>query len=338
MTSTTGDLIRGRGNAGLMRWLRQNGWTAGVWLLLLVLVVWYASLIPVFGEFQIASIVKNSLPTTYLAVSQAVVIISGGLDLGVGAMMVLANSISALYMEGQGLGITLLIAAAVVAGAAALNAIVGWVIVTSRVPDIIVTLATLFIFSGIAVMVLPSPGGGTSDGFRWLFTGSTSGISANYWPSVIALGVPVAILALWLRRTRGGLSLYAVGSDHNAAFLSGVNTGRAKIMAYAVGGAFAALARLAITAITANGDSRFVNASNGTLNSVAAVVLGGIALTGGVGSVIGAVAAGIILFILNPILSTVGINPNTSQVIRGALIIAVMMVAGLLELRRRRAE
>jgi ribose transport system permease protein len=129
-----------------------------------------------------------------------------------------------------------------------------------------------------------------------------------------------------------------VGSDHNAAFLSGVNTGRAKIMAYAVGGAFAALAGLAITAITANGDSRFVNASNGTLNSVAAVVLGGIALTGGVGSVIGAVAAGIILFILNPILSTVGINPNTSQVIRGALIIAVMMVAGLLELRRRRAE
>src|SRR5918996_5281371 len=271
MSTATGGLARSGWDTGWGRWLRRNGWTAGVWVLLLALIGWYASLIPLFGEFQIASIVKNSLPTAYLAVSQAIVIISGGLDLGVGAMMVLANSVSALYMEGQELWVTLGIGAAVVAGAAALNAIVGWVIVKSRVPDIIVTLATLFVFSGIALMSLPSPGGGTSDGFRWMFTGSTSGISANYWPSVIALGVPVAILALWLRRTRGGLSLYAVGSDHNAAFLSGVNTGRAKIMAYAVGGAFAALAGLAITAITANGDSRFVNASNGTLNSVAAV-------------------------------------------------------------------
>jgi ribose transport system permease protein len=338
MTTTTGELARAATSAGLVRWLRRNGWTAGVWVLLLVLVGWYATLIPVFGEFQIASIVKNSLPTAYLAVSQAVVIISGGLDLGVGAMMVLANSVSALYMEGQELWVTLGIGIAVVLGAALLNGIVGWVIVTSRVPDIIVTLATLFIFSGVALMILPSPGGGTSGGFRWLFTGSTAGISANYWPSIFALGVPVAVVALWLKRTRSGLSLYSLGSDENAAFLSGVNIRRAKISAYAVGGAFAALAGLAITAITATGDPRFVNASNGTLNSVAAVVLGGIALTGGVGSVIGAVAAGIVLFILNPILTTMAINPNTAQVIRGALIVAVMMVAGLLELRRRRAE
>jgi len=338
MSTTTGDLARIRTGAGWARWLRRNGWTAGVWVLLLVLVGWYASLIPVFGEFQIASIVKNSLPTAYLAVAQAVVIISGGLDLGVGAMMVLANSVSALYMEGQGLGVTLLIGIAVVLGAAALNAIIGWVIVTSRVPDIIVTLATLFVLSGVALMILPSPGGGTSGGFRWIFTGSTAGISANYVPSMVALGLPVAVVALWLRRTRPGLSIYALGSDENAAYLSGVNTRRAKVIAYAIGGAFASLAGLAITAITATGDSRFVNASNGTLNSVAAVVLGGIALTGGLGSVIGAVAAGIVLFILNPILTTMGINPNTAQVIRGALIVAVMMVAGLLELRRRRAE
>jgi ribose transport system permease protein len=338
MTTTTGELARAATSAGLGRWLRRNGWTAGVWVLLLVLVGWYATLIPVFGEFQIASIVKNSLPTAYLAVSQAVVIISGGLDLGVGAMMVLANSVSALYMEGQELWVTLGIGIAVVLGAALLNGIVGWVIVTSRVPDIVVTLATLFILSGVALMILPSPGGGTSGGFRWLFTGSTAGISANYWPSIFALGLPVAVVALWLKRTRSGLSLYSLGSDENAAFLSGVNTGKAKIIAYAIGGAFAALAGLAITAITATGDPRFVNASNGTLNSVAAVVLGGIALTGGVGSVIGAVAAGIVLFILNPILTTMAINPNTAQVIRGALIVAVMMVAGLLELRRRRAE
>jgi ribose transport system permease protein len=338
VTTTTAEVARAGLSGGARRWLLRNGWTVGVWVLLVLLIGWYATLIPSFGDFVIASIVKNSLPTVYLAVSQGVVVIAGGIDLGVGAMMVLANSVSALLMEGQGFWVTVAIAVGVVIGAAVLNGIVGWVIGTSRVPDIVVTLATLFIFSGVALMILPSPGGGTSGGFRWLFTGSTSGIGANYWPSVIALAVPVAIVATWLKRTRRGLSLYALGSDHNAAYLSGVNTKRAKITAYAIGGAFAALAGLAITGITATGDPRFTNASNGTLNSVAAVVLGGIALTGGVGSTIGAVAAGIILFVLNPILAAMGIDPNTSQVIRGALIVAVMMVAGLLELRRRSAE
>jgi len=76
--------------------------------------------------------------------------------------------------------------------------------------------------------------------------------------------------------------------------------------------------------------------ANATLNSVAAIVLGGIALTGGVGSVIGVVAAAIVLVFLNPILSTQGVDPNTAQMIQGALIAVVMMVAGLVELRRRR--
>jgi ribose transport system permease protein len=322
----------------LRRVLRRHGWTVGVWLLLLSLIGWYATLIPSFGSFTMASIAKNSLPTVYLAVAQSVAVIAGGIDLGAGAMMVLGNSVSARLMDGQGVWMTGLIGVAVLAGAALLNGLVGWVIVRSRVPDIIVTLATLFIFSGLALMVLPTPGGGTSGGFRWIFTGSTSGVGTNFVPSLFALALPVAVLATWLRRTRRGLSLYAVGSDHDAAYLSGVNTGRAKITAYAVAGAFAGLAGLAITAITATGDPRFTNAANGTLNSVAAVVLGGIALAGGVGSVIGAVAAGVILFILYPILSAMSIDPNTSQVIQGLLIVAVMMLAGLLELRRRRTE
>jgi ribose transport system permease protein len=320
------------------RALRRYGWTAGVWLLLLLLIGWYATLIPRFGSFTMSSIAKNSLPTAFLAVGQSVAVIAGGIDLGAGAMMVLSNSVSARLMDGQPFGMTVVIAVAVVSGAALLNGIVGWVIVRSRVPDIIVTLATLFIFSGVALMVLPAPGGGTSGGFRWIFTGSTSGVGTNFLPSLVALALPVAVVAAWLRRTQGGLSLYAVGSDHAAAYLSGVNTTRAKITAYAVAGAFASLAGLAITAITATGDPRFPNAAAGTLNSVAAVVLGGIALTGGIGSVIGAVAAGVILFILYPILTAMSIDPNTSQVIQGLLVVAVMMVAGLLEIRRRRNE
>ena len=320
------------------RWRRRQGWSVGVWVLLAVLIIWYTQLIPRFGSFQVASIAKNSLPLSFLAVGQAVIVISGGIDLGLGAMLVLTNSVAAQLMNEQPLGVTLLIAVGIVLAAAVVNGSVGWVINRSRVPDIVVTLATSFIYSGLALLVLPGPGGGTSAGFRFLFTGSESGSGSNFIPAIVMLIIPVVAVAFFMRRSRTGLSLYAIGSDPNAAYLSGVDTGRAKIIAYAVGGALAAMAGLATVAITGSGDPRFSIGSNATLNSVAAIVLGGVALTGGVGSVIGAVAAAIIVFFLSPILSAMGIDPNSAQVVQGTLIALVMMLAGLLALRRRRAE
>ncbi|HKY48271.1 MAG TPA: ABC transporter permease, partial [Acidimicrobiia bacterium] len=153
------------------RWRRRQGWSVGVWVLLAVLIIWYTQLIPRFGSFQVASIAKNSLPLSFLAVGQAVIVISGGIDLGLGAMLVLTNSVAAQLMDGQPLGVTLLIAVGIVLAAAVVNGGVGWVINKSRVPDIVVTLATSFIYSGLALLVLPGPGGGTSAGFRFLFTG-----------------------------------------------------------------------------------------------------------------------------------------------------------------------
>ncbi len=320
------------------RLLRRFGWTVGVWLLLLVLLGWYATLIPRFGAFQITSIAKNSLPLVYLSIAQAVIVIAGGIDLSVGAMLVLSNAIAAQLMDGQPFAMTLVLGLVVILIGAIINGAVGWIITVSKVPDIVVTLATSFTLSGVALLVLPSPGGGTSPGFRALFTGSETGTGSNFWPALIMLAIPLTITALWMRRTRTGLSLYATGSDSNAAFLSGVRTARAKIVAYAVGGAFGALAGLSALAITGSGESRFSTGANFTLRTVAAIVLGGVALTGGTGSVVGAAAAGIILFTLSPILSAMGIDPNTAQVVQGVLIVVVMMVAGMLELRRQRAE
>lgn len=335
MTAITEEI---RAEPGRRRWLKRHGWTAGVWLLLAVAILYYATLIPAFGSFQLSSIFKNSLPTAYLALAQGVTVISGGIDLGVGAIMVLTNAVSASLMEDQTFAVTVAISLGVILGAAVLNGAVGWIIAVSKVPDIVVTLATLFIFAGIGLLVLPSPGGGTSEGIRAVFTGSTTGVGTNYVASMAALAVPAVAVAAWMSRSRTGLSLRAVGSNRNAAYLSGLSLKKNKILSYAIGGAFSALAGLAVTAITNNGDARLSNALTGTLNSVAAVVLGGIALTGGVGSVIGALAAGIVLFVLNPILTAMGIDPNTAQVIQGSIIVLVMMVAGVLEWRRRRIE
>ena len=318
------------------RALTRNGWVLGVWLLLSVLLFWYATLIPRFGQFQVVSISKNSLPLAYLAIGQAIIVIAGGIDLSVGALLLLGNVVAARFMEDQALGTVFAVAFVLIVGIAILNGLVGYIISVSGVPDIVVTLATSYIWSGVALWILPSPGGGTAPQVRWLFTGSPSGIGGTFVTPILMMLIPAVLVYLFSQRTRLGLAMYAIGSDSTAARLAGLDTRRTKVAAYAVGGAMAALAGLATVAITGTGDPRFSVGANATLNSVAAVVLGGIALTGGVGSVLGVVAAAVILIMLNPILTAMGINPNNAQVIQGVLIAGVMMVGGVATMMRER--
>lgn len=318
--------------------LSRNGWVIGVWVLLGGLLLWYSMLIPKFGEFQVTSISKNSLPLVYLAIGQAIIVIAGGIDLSIGALLLLGNVVAARFMEDQSLGVVFLIGVGMLVGIGILNGLTGYVISISGIPDIVVTLATSYIWSGLALTILSSPGGGTAPEVRFLFSGSESGIGGSPILPIIMLIIPTVLVFMYVNKSRTGLSIYAIGSDGVAARLAGLDVRKAKIISYAIGGAMAALAGLATVALTGTGDPRFSIGANATLNSVAAVVLGGVALTGGVGSVLGMVPAAIILIMLNPILSAMGINPNSAQVIQGVLIAAVMMVGGLVTLRRENAS
>lgn len=318
--------------------LSRNGWVIGVWILLGALLLWYSMLIPKFGEFQVTSISKNSLPLVYLAIGQAIIVIAGGIDLSIGALLLLGNVVAARFMEDQSLGVVFLIGVGMLVGIGILNGLTGYVISISGIPDIVVTLATSYIWSGLALTILSSPGGGTAPEVRFLFSGSESGIGGSPILPIIMLIIPTVLVFMYVNKSRTGLSIYAIGSDGVAARLAGLDVRKAKIISYAIGGAMAALAGLATVALTGTGDPRFSIGANATLNSVAAVVLGGVALTGGVGSVLGMVPAAIILIMLNPILSAMGINPNSAQVIQGVLIAAVMMVGGLVTLRRENAS
>ena len=320
------------------RRLSRNAFVIGVWLLLAILLTWYAAIIPRFGNFQIVSISKNSLPLAYLAMGQAIIVIAGGIDLSLGALLLLGNVIAARFMDGQPMATALLMALAIIIGISLLNTLVGYVITLSGVPDIVVTLATSYMWSGLALWILPSPGGGTAPEFRWLFTGAESGVGGNFIMPMLMMAIPTVLIYLLSTRTKLGLSMYALGSDSVAARLAGLDNRQAKIVSYALGGALAALAGLATVAITGTGDPRFSVGANATLNSVAAIVLGGVALTGGVGSVVGVVAAAIILVMLNPILSAMGINPNNAQIIQGVLIAGVMMAGGLTAWWRERSS
>lgn len=335
MTAATTNPDAPPANRSWRRWVQRHGWTVGVWLGLFILVAWYSTLIPRFGGFQASTIVNGGTAWIFLAAAQAVVVIAGGLDLGVGGMLVLSSVTAARFMDDQSFGVAIVIAVVILMAAALINGIVGWIVTVSKVPDIVVTLGSLYVYQGLALMILPKVGGGSPDEFRWLFTGSATGISSNPWPAIVVIAVPIAIIAWWMGRTRSGLSIYALGSDPTAAFLSGVNAKRTKIRSFAIAGALSAMAGFSSLAIASVGNATTVG-GNLTLNSVAAVVLGGVALTGGIGSLIAAVPAALILFFFNPILSALGVNPNQAQVIQGVLIVLVMMVAGLLEWRRRR--
>lgn len=315
------------------RLLRRQGWTVGVAGLFVVLLLWRVSQLPNFGAFEIRTITAGTMSLAFLAMAQAVIVISGGIDLSVGSMMVLANCLAALWMDGQDLGTCLLFAALVLAVTVALSTVMGIVITASGVPDIIVTLAASFILAGLALWAIGGPGGGTSPDFQELLAGGLS----NYWPSI--LWIVGAIVMIWvpLRRSHLGLSIYALGSNRKAAFLSGVRIARTRVIAYSIGGLFSGFAGLVVTASTGGGEPRATIGTNATLNSVAAVVLGGVALTGGVGGLVGPVFAALCLTLIPAIMLGLGWDPSNAETARGVIIILVVLVAGLLQYRRRSA-
>jgi ribose transport system permease protein len=311
------------------RLLRRHGWTVGVYVLLLVLVLyWRASTVVAWGPFDVQTLALDLVPLAFAACGQAIVIISGGIDLSIGSLMALINVLAARWMVHMSFREALLYSLLLVLVGALAGALTGLVIVLTRVADIIVTLAMLFIWYGAALAVL-ALGGGAPEGFVNLTQVDTWG--TTWLPAGLAIMlVAVAIIWVPIRRSRAGLALYAVGSNRSAAFLAGVNVSLARIGAYALGGTFAALGGLAITSGSGGlGDANAGATSGFTLQSVAAAVLGGVSLLGGVGGVIGPIAAACSLKLVPTILILKGQDPGWATVIQGVLIVVVMMIGGL---------
>jgi ribose transport system permease protein len=313
------------------RFRRRQGWVVGVALLFGALVFWRYSQIPAFGPFEIRGIVAGTMTLALLAMAQSVIVISGGIDLSVGAMMVLANCIAARLMLEQDLGPVVLIALLVVAIAMVLSGLIGAAAVVSGVPDIVVTLAASFILSGLALIVLNSPGGGTHPTFQELLVGGfDQPLPATLWLAGL-------LLLVWLpfKRSRLGIATYAVGSDRAAAFLSGVRVGRTRVVAYVLAGFFSGMAGVVTTAFTGSGEPRASIGATATLTSVAAVVLGGVALLGGSGTLLGPVLAALCLGLIPALMLGLGWDPNFAEVARGVIIIVVVMIGGLVQIPRR---
>jgi ribose transport system permease protein len=334
MTSGVGATGRSRGEMAdvVGSWARRNVWTLGLIGLLVVVFAITKILQPNYGAAAIQGLAIAIVPIAFAAVAQAIVVISGGIDLSVGSMMALASVTSAVLMKGQsdlfGVGVVV----GVLLLGLAVGAINGGLVVLTKVPDIVVTLAMSFVWAGTALLILSTPGGGAAP---WLMAIISGPLGTPWLPkALVVLAVIVGLVWLPLRRSTLGLSLYAVGSHRLAAFRSGIAVGRTKIAAYILTGFFSAMGGLALTAT--GGVGAPVPGSY-TLQSVAAIVLGGVSLAGGRGGVLGPIIAVIVLALVRTDLFFAGVDPNWSTAVQGAILIGVVMFGSLVAMRRVRA-
>ncbi len=321
------------------RMLAKNGWTLGLAGLLALLLVATKVIQPEFGVTGLDSVARAALPYALATMGMAVVVIAGGIDLSMASMMAVVSVTAAVLMQGSGDGQAALVVVFVLVVGVAMGAINGALVVVTRVPDIVVTLAMLFVWQGLALLILEAPGGAAADWLQALIVGGVTlpglpkGLTEWMPKSLVLTLLCAAVIWLPIRRAKLGLMFYAIGSDQNAAFRSGVPVGRTRIAAYAVAGLFAALGGLAVTMSTGIGEPI---PGPYLMASVAAVVLGGVALDGGRGGLLGPILAVFILRLVRMDLTLLAVDPNMTTIIEGTIMVVVVMLGGILAMRGRR--
>jgi ribose transport system ATP-binding protein len=243
------------------------------------------------GSFNLSNLMLLATALMLVSIGQLIVLVTGGVDLSVGPMMGLGVVIlTAFATDEKGTGGLLVGLGLLVVAGLAVGLVNGSLVRFARIPPLIATLATFIAVQGVGLLINPVPEG-------LLAVDVSDALSKTIGELVPIVFIVVAAIAvgceLLLRRSRLGLALRAVGSDEAAAHRIGVGVGRTLLVAYALCGLFAALAAIMLAVQIGTGDA--AAGQNYTLQSIAAVVLGGASIYGGRGSVIGAVLGALLL-------------------------------------------
>ena len=279
-----------------------------------------------------------------IAMAQTLPVLTRGLDLSVGTMFIMTNCIASAVVIGPPIeegallhhltlagGVALVILAGCLAGL-----INGAVVVYGRLQPIIATLATGAIYYGIALGIRPIPGGDVDADLADFVTG----LLWDTVPTVLVL-LLIVVLVVWVpfRRSVIGRGCYATGSAEGAAYLSGVAIGRSKLAAYSLSGFLCAIAGLVQTFYTYSGEASAPSAGTYTLNSIAAVVIGGTSLFGGFGTAIGSIFGAFTLRTISDLLFVFDMPPLWQPLFNGIiLLLAVSLGAARVFRIRNRLE
>ncbi len=295
------------------------------WLLLAALLLIYVREAPRFGPREQRTIANSGMTLAIAGLGQTVVVITGGIDLSTGPMIGLTNSVASEITRKESPNGSMAVAAVVVLLIGAAGGLInGLLVAYGRLQPIIVTLATSSIYGGAALYIRPNPGGFIPRTFTDLLTGMAYGRRV---PKALFLLLGLAMLWLLFRRTGLATTIFAIGSSEGAAYMSGVNVTRAKVLAYTLAGIAAACAGLFASAQTATGNALAGNVY--TLNSIAAVVLGGTSLAGGAGSFLGTIAGAYVIAIIPSVLFFYGVSTFYQQLFQGSILLAAVSLGAL---------
>ena len=304
----------------LSRFLSQNKSLIG--LIALIVAVSLAS--PNFLKLEnLLNVLRQTSINAAIAMGATFVILTGGIDLSVGAILALAGAFAAtLIAGGHGLASTMLL---VLLAGVAIGAVSGLLVTYGAVQPFIATLVSMTVLRGIVLVFsngtpIDSSGSDASDAFATIGDGY-----------VLGLPIPVIIAAIvfagcWvaLTQTRFGRYVYAIGGNENVARLSGVNVTLVKISVYAVSGLLSALAGIILTARL---ESAQPTAGLGyELDAIAAVVVGGTSLAGGIGSMTGTLIGSLIIGVLSNALNLLDVSSYYQLITKGCVILLAVLV------------
>lgn len=292
------------------RSLLKQYWSVAVFLVLLIVLILLKGR---FTAFDLRSLTVNTLPLALIALGQFMIILTRGMDLSLGPIASVTGALMAVLMADHPV-LAFALPLMVGAGAGLLN---GLAVVGISLPPIIVTLGTMSVWQGVALIILPSPGGSIPATYQSALVGGFSSPATG-----MATIIGWTLLVSWILRTPFGLGLRAIGGDELAASMSGIRVPGIKMAAYCLGGALAGLGGMYMAVSMASGSPTI--GDNYILTSITAVVIGGVALTGGRGTAVSVVMGALILTITSSILYYAEVSSFYQSLIDGLIVLAVV--------------
>jgi simple sugar transport system permease protein/ribose transport system permease protein len=306
-------------------YVQQKGTLLAALLFVLMFIIYVSNHPAGFTPNVVQTAANKATLLAFVAMAQCFVVITAGIDLSVGMILILCNCLASWLVVGTPLQTGLGVAAVLLTGLAC-GLLNGLVIIFGRLQPIVTTIATSAVFYGLALLLRPTPGGSVNEDLADAFTSKLFGIL----PASLAV-LALVVLVIWVPFSRSvfGRAAYAVGSAENAAYMSAMPVKRAKLAAYALAGLLSAIGGLYLTFFSYTGEAAFASGNAYTLYSIAAVVLGGVSLAGGRGSAVGAVFGALAFRTIGDLLFVFDLDPLWQPLFQGVVLMLAVSIGSL---------
>jgi len=324
---TVSDLSARRGHSPanrLQHLLHRRPALSPLAVLLIAVVIFSLVNARFYSAVNLSLVAQQSAVVGSLAVGQTLIVLTAGIDLSIGAIMVLASFLAANLVFTDNVSVPLALLAATVVAVAA-QAVNGLLVTRVKLPPFIVTLGTFNVFTALTLIYAKGQTITLNTGSGLLWTGQ-SFLIGNFRVTygVVLMVVLYLVVAYALRCTAWGRHLYATGDDPEAARLAGIDTKRVLLSAYLVAGLVIAVSAWILCGRVGGADPN--SGLNANLESITAVVIGGTSLFGGRGSLVGSLLGALIVQVFDNGLALAGVDPNYQVLAVGVLVILAVSV------------